>query len=343
MTGLAVRGIHYDAGVLYEGTFHSRPVWRPDDVRRDLTVIRDELSCNAVSIMATDNRRLAEAGEIAAELGLFVWLQPRLFDVSGDEVESNLRHAAVVAEELRRRHDGVGLNIGCELTLSSRGMLPGGSFVRRGQLLIWFFWLKPLYDRRLNRLLGRLAAVGRRHFHGPLTYGAGDWETVDWEPFDYVGLDTYRDGGNRWRYAGDLRRHVRRGKPVLVVEFGCCTYEGAAARGASGFEALDWRTDPPTVPSRVVRNEQVQADYITESLDVFASTGVHGAFIWGFSEPMLTHSSDPAADLDIASFGIVKVTRPAGGDPPTPERWSRKAAFHVVAEQYGELAQQETS
>ncbi|HSK96083.1 MAG TPA: hypothetical protein VK891_05645 [Euzebyales bacterium] len=61
MTGLAVRGINYDAGVLYEGTFHSRPVWRPHGVRRDLAVIRDELSCNAVSIMATDNRRLAVA------------------------------------------------------------------------------------------------------------------------------------------------------------------------------------------------------------------------------------------------------------------------------------------
>ncbi|MET1005363.1 MAG: hypothetical protein ABWX96_07430, partial [Propionibacteriaceae bacterium] len=231
MRTLEFRGINYDAGVVYEGTYDSRPTWRLDDVRRDLVVIRDELCCNAVSIMATDNQRLAEAGEVAAALGLFVWLQPRLFDVPASRVETNLMRAATVAETLRARHPRVGLNVGCELTLSSRGMVPGGSFVRRGQLLPWFFWLEPLYDRRLNTLLRRLTEIAREHFGGPLTYGAGDWETVDWEPFDYIGLDTYADGNNAGRYADDLRRQVSRGKPVLVVEFGCCSFDGAAERG----------------------------------------------------------------------------------------------------------------
>lgn len=341
MSSLAVRGINCDAGVVYEATFHSRPDWRVDDVRRDLTVIRDALSCNAVSIMATDNQRLADAGEVAAELGLFVWLQPRLFDATGDEVVSNLSRAAAVAEDLRTRHARVGLNVGCELTLSSEGMVPGGSFIRRGQLLPWFSWLKPVYDRRLNRLLTRLVATGREHFGGPLTYGAGDWETVRWDPFDYVGLDTYRDGSNRWRYASDLRRHVRRGKPVLVVEFGCCSYEGAAERGPNGFAVLDWRSDPPTVPSRVVRDEQVQADYIDDSLEVFTATGVHGAFLWGFSEPTLTDATNHADDLDIASFGIVKVLRPGSNNSERPERWERKAGFYTLADRYRRAAHEE--
>jgi len=44
MKTLEFRGINYDAGVIYEGSYNSRPVWRLDDVRRDLKVIRDELS-----------------------------------------------------------------------------------------------------------------------------------------------------------------------------------------------------------------------------------------------------------------------------------------------------------
>ena len=338
MKTLEFRGINYDAGVIYEGTYNSRPTWRLDDVRRDLKVIRDDLSCNAVSIMATDTQRLAEAGEIAAALGLFVWLQPRLFDVSGAEVESNLRLAATAAETLRASHPRVGLNVGCELTLSSRGMVPGGSFVRRGQLLPWFYWLKPVYDRRLNRLLTRLTRLGHEHFGGPLTYGAGDWESVDWEPFDYVGLDTYRDGSNARRYADDLSRHVSRGKPVLVVEFGCCTYEGAAERGPNGFEVLNWRTSPPTVPDGVIRNEQVQADYISDSLDVFQSTGVNGSFLWGFSEPTLTHSTEPAQDLDVGSFGIVKVLPPDPDSSDQSEQWEPKAGFHTLAARYRQAA-----
>jgi membrane protease YdiL (CAAX protease family) len=335
---LEFRGINYDAGVIYEGSYNSRPTWRLDDVRRDLRVIRDDLSCNAVSIMATDTRRLAEAGEIAAALDLFVWLQPRLFDVSGDKVSANLRLAAIAAEALRASHPRVGLNVGCELTLSSRGMLPGDSFVRRGHLLPWFYWLKPVYDRRLNSLLASLTCIGREHFGGPLTYGAGDWESVDWEPFDYVGLDTYRDSSNARRYADDLSRHVSRGKPVLVVEFGCCSFEGAAERGPNGFEVLNWRTSPPTVPNGVVRNEQVQADYISRSLDAFESTGVHGSFLWGFSEPTLTHSTEPSEDLDIGSFGIVKVLPPDPGSSDPCEQWEPKAGFHTLAARYRQIA-----
>lgn len=343
MRSLEFRGINYDAGVTFEGSYHTRPVWRLDDVQRDLEAIRGELSCNAVSIMATDHQRLAEAGELAADLGLFVWLQPRLFDVSGDEVVANLAGAADVAETLRSRCPRVGLNVGCELTLSSRGIVPGGSFVRRGHLLPWFSWLKPLHDRRLDRLLRRLAAVGRDHFGGPLTYGAGDWESVDWELFDYVGLDTYRDGSNAGRYAEDLRRHVSRGKPVVVAEFGCCSFEGAAERGPNGFEVLDWRTGPPTVPAGVVRDEQVQADYIATSLDEFAAAGVNGAFLWGFSEPTLTHSAQQSEDLDLASSGIVKVLPPEPDARDPQEQWEPKAAFHTLAARYRELADDEGS
>ncbi|WP_152360666.1 abortive infection protein [Microlunatus speluncae] len=336
MTAPPIRGIGYDVGVVYERDQPSRPHWRAEDVRRDLRVIADELACNAVMIMGSDNDQLAEAGAVARELGLFAWLQPRLFDHDPDEVLDHLGRAAELAEELRRQHGDVGLNVGCELSLSVNGFVPGRTFIRRGSLLPWFFWLKPVYDRRLNRFLERAVTLARARFAGPLSYGSGPWESVDWRRFDYIGLDYYLDASNRWRFAGDVRRHVRTGRPVLITEFGCCTYQGAAERGAGGFSVIDYGTDPPTMPAQLVRSERVQADYLDESLDIFTEAGVHGTFVFGFSEPSLPTSADPIHDLDQGSFGIVKVLPP--GDRPEGERWQRKEAFGTLARRYGAAA-----
>ncbi|MFC7624322.1 hypothetical protein [Microlunatus sp. GCM10028923] len=329
-----VRGIGYDAGVLYEGTMPSRPGWRVEDMRRDLRVIAGELGCNAVMIMASDLDRLVETGRAAREVGLSVWLQPRLFDADPVDVLAFLGEAAQRAEELRRSHGEVGLNVGCELSLSMNGLVPGRSFVRRGTLLPWLFWLKPVLDLRLNRFLRRAAALARERFGGPLSYGSGDWESVDWAPFDFIGLDYYLDAGNRWRFESDVTRHTRSGKPVLITEFGCCGYTGAAARGAGGFLVINTRTDPPTVPADLVRDEQEQADYLNESLDLFARAGVHGTFVFGFSEPSLPCSDDPVHDLDRASFGIVRVL--PRDDEKEPESWLPKLAFGALARRYRE-------
>lgn len=325
------RGIGYDAGVDYAPDFPSRPVWRPDDVRRDLRAIREELHANAVLIMATETERLIEAGAMAREIGLEVWLQPRLFEARPAAVVANLAEAAGRAEELRSAYGGVSLNVGCELTLTARGLMPGPSFTVRGMLLPWSAPLLPLANLRLRRLLGELARAARERFAGPLSYGAGDWERVDWSIFDVVGLDLYRTAGNAWRFAGDVRAHVRRGKPVVVFEFGCCAYAGAAENASQAFGVLRWRGGEWHVPRRVVRDESVQARYLAELFDVFAEAGVAGVFVWGFSEPVLTRSDEPGRDLDLAGYGIVAV-EPGDG----PERWTPKLAFHTVAERYGE-------
>jgi hypothetical protein len=52
----------------------------------------------------------------------------------------------------------------------------------------------------------------------------------------------YRLKHNRWRYAQRLRRHTRRGKPVVITEFGCGAFKGAADRGPDGafvFEFIE--------------------------------------------------------------------------------------------------------
>ena len=46
-----------------------------EDVRRDLTVIRDELHCDCVLVKGSDATRQLEAAEIALALGLEVWIE----------------------------------------------------------------------------------------------------------------------------------------------------------------------------------------------------------------------------------------------------------------------------
>ncbi|MBL5972859.1 MAG: hypothetical protein D3X82_03530 [Candidatus Leucobacter sulfamidivorax] len=53
-----VRGIGYDAGVLYEKGFESNPFFTEQHARRDFRAIREELGCDAVLIMASDPDRL---------------------------------------------------------------------------------------------------------------------------------------------------------------------------------------------------------------------------------------------------------------------------------------------
>jgi hypothetical protein len=242
-----------------------------------------------------------------------------------------VRAAATTAADLRAAGADVGLVVGCELTLSTPGMLPGPTFWTRGMLLAVTFPLIPLANRRLRRLLGQLVTEARERFAGPISYGAGDWERPDWSIFDVVGADRYRDARNAWRFEDDVRAlagaaHAH-GKPVYVFEFGTCTYRGAAAKASTAAGVLGGR-EVTTVPRRLVRDEQEQADYIIDLLDLFDRADVDGTFVWGFSEPALTTSDEPGRDLDLASYGVVRAH--ADGT------WTPKRAYHALARRYRE-------
>lgn len=325
----SVRGIGYDAGVLYEKSFDSNPFFTEQNARRDFRAIREELGCDAVLIMAGYPERLAVAGRLAADEGLAVWLQPRPFDRPVQELREAVRAAALVAEELRTDGAVTGLVVGCELTLSTPGMLPGPTFWSRGMLLTVTFPLLPLANLRLRRLLGDLVRDARERFAGPVSYGAGDWERPDWSIFDVVGADRYRDARNAAWFEGDLSALVEeawtQAKPVYVFEFGTCTYRGASAKASTAAGVLRGREEL-TVPRRLVRDEQEQADYLIDLLDVFDRVGVAGSFVWGFSEPALTTSDEPGRDLDLASYGIVAAH--ADGT------WSPKRAYRALADRY---------
>ena len=92
-----------------------------------------------------------------------------------------------------------------------------------------------------------------------------------------------------------------------MTEFGCCTYAGAADRGALGWAVVDDGADPPRLTEDLVRDEEGQATYLREVLATLEDAGVDGAFWFTFAGYERPHRADPRHDLDLASFGLVKV------------------------------------
>jgi hypothetical protein len=60
------------------------------------------------------------------------------------------------------------------------------------------------------------------------------------------------------------------------------------------------------IKGHYIRDEDVQANYISDLLDVLNREALLGAFVFTFSNPVYKLSGDPGLDLDLASFGIVK-------------------------------------
>ena len=89
---------------------------------------------------------------------------------------------------------------------------------------------------------------------------------------------------------------------------------------------MNWFAVPPRVRDGHVRDETTQAAYLAELVDLYAAHGVHGCFVFTFAMPDFPHRpEDPEHDLDMAGFGVVKVTA---------DGWERKAAFHELARRY---------
>jgi hypothetical protein len=337
--GLAVKGINYDVGTEYEPGVPTRMVWRPDLVRAELRSIAEDLHCNAVTLYGTDPERLREAAETALDLGLAAWIQPRLIDATPRRYLDHLDRVARVAEDLRAAGGRVVLNVGCEMSLLIRGMLPGRTFTVRSELLGWGIGrlLLPRSNRRLSALLATAAERARRHFGGDLTYGAGLWEWIDWAPFDLVGLNQYRIAENQDVYVSVLRNHVRHDKPVVITEFGCGSYAGASRVGPNGHEVIDWRSSRPRLAKELRRDEDEQAAYITELLEIYAEEGVHGAFVFQYIEPVHAYDDDSRYDLDRAGYGIVRVRGEDAERPYSAGFREPKKSFHAISRMYARM------
>jgi len=136
-----------------------------------------------------------------------------------------------------------------------------------------------------------------------------------------------------------VRATVARGKPVAITEFGSATLHGAGDPGTRGLEIVEYDYDtraPVRLDGEYVRDEDGQAAYLRELLEVFDSEHVDSSFVFLFALYDHPHrpGGDPREDLDLASYGIVKVFDDRRGDTYPEMPWEPKAAFAAVAEYY---------
>lgn len=251
-----------------------------------------------------------------------------------------LIECAVAAERLRLRSPHIVLVIGCELSIFMQGLIAGDTAFERMRTM-----MNPLkliastirsgsFHRKLNAFLAKAAREVRNHFHGQLTYASGPWENVNWEPFDFVSVDYYRDALSSRTFREKLRTYFRHGKPVVVTEFGCCTYKGADAKGGYGWAIVDRSVMPNRLKGEYERDEEGQARYVTELLSLFREGGVEGAFCFTFVMPSYPYSYDPRFDLDMASYGVVRYMPDGGGTAFAGVPWEPKRSFAALAEFY---------
>ncbi len=341
-----IRGVIYDAGTVFGRG--QRPTRRHLDervMRREVEVIRDELHATHVRVVASDPVRLDTVATAVVEAGLGLWYSPAVFDYDPAETVRRTVAMARHAEVLRRRPGGqVTFVAGSEATLFVRRLVPGKRLTDR----LARIKADPalLHSGDLARYLTMLAAELRSVFEGPLTYASLSFERPDWQSFDIVGVDHYRDDRVKDRYLEMLEPHLATGLPVVVSEVGMRTYAGASASGALGLGITDTasfvlhqflgRLVRVRNKPGYVRDEPGQATELDETLGILEGSAVAGWFVASFSTPDTCYDDNPRFDRDMDGMSLVKGLPHRIESQRWPgERYDAKAAFDVVAAHYG--------
>jgi hypothetical protein len=319
------KGICYDVGrVMMGGNW--RPKFDPKIVRLELEIIKGDLQANAVRICGLDIHRLVTASEIALSEGLEVWLSPEMWDKSQEETLGYITEASLAAESLRKKWPGkLVFSLGSELTLFMKGIMEGNNFFERmNNPSFWESVRSGKHNKPLNDFLARANKAVRENFHGEVTYFSVPFERVNWSTLDYAGIDLYRDGRSRDMYDRVLKSFPTFEKPVVIGEFGCCTYKGAETLGGNGFVIMFGmmkNLDPnitlpkvisdtiaviPRVDGHYMRDEDLQAREVVDQLRLLDQAGVEGAFVFTFVSPNSPYNEDPRSDSDLGSFSLVK-------------------------------------
>jgi hypothetical protein len=331
------KGITYDTGFFNAGVSTREP-FDSEVARRELRILHDDLHCNAVRITGGSADRLETAANHAVAAGLEVWFSPFTCDLTPDQVLDVLADCAVRAERLRQQAGTVVFVIGAELSLFTAGFLPGETLVERLALLATPERLReelPKVPTRINSFLSSASAVVRERFGGKVSYASIPFEGVDWAPFDFIGVDLYRSGAVAAQYRSGIHTLVTQGKPVAITEFGCATYRGAGDRGAGGGMIVVYDSGTPIgLDGDYTRDEEEQTRYLRELLDIFTAEGVDTAFANTFASYHLPYRTDPRQDLDMGSFGIVKVLEGQYGHNYPDMPWEPKVAFTVLADYF---------
>lgn len=325
--------MNYDVGTRY-GQIMTRPEFDRAAARRDLGVIKNDLHCNAVRISGEDTGRLTAAARDALQLELEVWLSPLLHDKGEQDTLKATVACAAAAEELRQQWPRLVFVLGCELTIFMPGLLAAGAGNVLDRIASPGFREQlraGRHNKPLNAFLARANDAVRTVFRGQVAYASAPIEAVDWALFDYVCLDYYP------AQADPLAQpYFAHGKPVVITETGCCTYQGAEDKGGMGWAVIDQRSIPVReLDGNYTRDESLQARTLTASLARVDSAGVDGCFVYTFIIPALTHSEDPRKDLDMASYGLVKSLASKGQGTTAPGvSWEPKESFTAVADYF---------
>lgn len=326
-------GVNYDTGLRYDGR-STRTRFDAGTVQDELRLIANDLHAPAVRVSGNDPDRLVIAGEAALEAGLDLWFSPVPMDLEPDDFIAFLTDCGARAETLRQSGRGdVVLVLGCELSVFCKGFVPGEtSGERLATMADPATWTDEEKMAQLFAGLARwgevqqqLVTAARGVFGGRITYAAGLWEDVNWELFDIVSVDAYRDAANAANFRDELQARLKWGKPVAVTEFGCCAYQGAADRGGSGWMIVDRSAEPPAINGTYQRDEEEQVEYLLELVEEFDRIELAAAFWFSFAGYELQHRpDDPQHDLDLSSYGLVAVDDDG--------RWTPKRVFGKLAE-----------
>jgi hypothetical protein len=336
--------------------FNWRPHFERDEVRRELQIIKEDLHCNAVRISGLDLGRLSLAARHAMENGLEVWFYPALWDRPPDETLQYLTKAARVAEEVRNGDDSFVFVAEGELTLFMQGILEGRTLRKRLANPSFMARVKAgEHNKPLNEFLAKVNRAVRSVYHGKVTYASLVWEQVDWNAFDFVGVDHYRAAKVEDRYVQMLEPEFKHGKPVVVTEFGYATTRGGVGDAglllsSAGLEEglidlwsqffhyklpLIGRFIRPRLNGEHVRDEAWQAKKLVENLDILEKAGADGAFVSGFLSQITPYSDEPRYDLDMASSSLVKYFEGGRRGTTYPDMpWEPKQSFRAVADYY---------
>ncbi|WP_327312173.1 abortive phage infection protein [Streptomyces sp. NBC_01235] len=333
--GLRHRGVVYTVG---EGETPATG-WNVERMRADLRAVRHDLHADTVDVTGDGVERLAATATEAAEHGLHVWLQPTLGDVPQRDILEHLAETGRFAQRLRRQGASVDFSVGCEFWLFVPGILPGETVLERVQNRLNGTYDPVVVQRRLDAFTARAARTGRSVFDGRLSYAAAQDDQVDWSLFDVVGIDYYSSFPRPADHVRELRRHLGRGKPLAITEFGTCAYVGAPETDGMGWDVVDYDKDPEEIKGHLVRSERTQADFVTALLQVFEAMGLYAAMAFEFVTPDAPHRADnPRYDLDLASYAITKTVQKRPGHPEAGWHWEPKQAFHALARHYADRA-----
>jgi hypothetical protein len=258
-----------------------------------------------------------------------------MFEESQPETLDYIVQCAARAETLHQQWPQLVLSLGTELTLFMQGILEGNNlFERMGHPLFWENIKAGIHNKPLNAFLAQANKAVRQVFHGNITYASAPLEAVDWSLFEFVCVDYYRDARIRDAFGDHIKRHFVHGKPVIITEIGCCTYQGAEDAGGMGWAIVDFGKMPLQLNGDYVRDEGVQARELTDVLGILDGIGVDGVFVFTFVSPTSTYSADPRYDLDMPSYSLVKSYVDKHGVTYPDMPWEPKKAFKAVADYF---------